>query len=129
MNWVKKRKLPATEAIKYNDTPCLTPESLWLALHNFFNTALHRQVNTSVLNEVECKPRQTWSPFSRFKFISAISKCVDSSTPGPDKMTWRHWKLIIKNDECLSRIINIPDACINLGYWPKYFKVSTTVTN
>jgi len=28
MNWVKKRKLPATEAIKFYDTPCLTPESL-----------------------------------------------------------------------------------------------------
>jgi len=127
MNWVKKRKLPATEAIKYNDTPCLTPESLWLALHNSFNTALHRQVNTSVLNKVECKPRQTWPPFSRFEFTSAISKCVDSSAPGPDKMTWCYWKLITKNDECLSRIINIADACINLGYWPKYFKVSTTV--
>jgi len=127
MNWVKKRKLPATEAIKFNDTPCLTSESLWLALHNSFNTALHRQVNPSVLNEVECKPRQTWTPFSRFEFVSAISKCVDSSAPGPDKMTWRHWKLIIKNDECLPRIINIADACINLGHWPKYFKVSTTV--
>ena len=127
MNWVKKRKLPATEAIKFNDTPCLSPKSLWHALHNSFNTALHRQVNPSVLNEVECKPRQTWTPFSRFEFVSAISKCVDSSALGPDKITWHHWKLIIKNDECLSKIINIADACINLGHWPKYFKVSTTV--
>ena len=28
MNWVKKRKLPATEAIEYNNCPCLTPNSL-----------------------------------------------------------------------------------------------------
>jgi len=28
MNWVKKRKLPATEVIKFNNRPCLTPESL-----------------------------------------------------------------------------------------------------
>ena len=41
MNWVKKRKLPATEAIKYDGSPCLSPESLWNALHNSFNTALH----------------------------------------------------------------------------------------
>ena len=87
MNWVKKRKLPATEAIKFNNSPCLTPESLWPALHNSFNTALHRQINPSVLDEVKCKPRQTWTPFSRFEFISAISKCVNSSAPGPDKMT------------------------------------------
>ena len=42
-------------------------------------------------------------------------------------MSWRHWKIIIKNDECLSKIINIANACINLGHWPKYFKSSTTV--
>jgi len=42
-------------------------------------------------------------------------------------MSWRHWKLIIKNDNCLSKIINIANACINLGHWPKYFKISTTV--
>ena len=28
INWVKKRKLPATEAIKYNGSPCLSPDSL-----------------------------------------------------------------------------------------------------
>ena len=127
MSWVKKRKLPATETIKFNDTPCLTLDNLWQALHSSFNTALHRQVDSSVLNEVESKPRQTWTPFSRFEFVSAISKCVDSSTPGPDKITWRHWKRIIRDEDCLSRIINIADACINLGHWPKYFKVSTTV--
>ena len=42
-------------------------------------------------------------------------------------MSWRHWKLIIKNNDCLSKIINIADACINLGHWPNYFKISTTV--
>ena len=42
-------------------------------------------------------------------------------------MSWHYWKLIIKNDDCLSKIINIANACINLGHWPKYFKISTTV--
>ena len=27
MNWVKKRKLPATEAIKYDGSPCLSPKA------------------------------------------------------------------------------------------------------
>jgi len=40
MNWVKKIKLPTTEAIKYNSLPCLTPNSLWDALHSSFNSAL-----------------------------------------------------------------------------------------
>jgi len=89
MNWVKKRKLPATEAIKYNGLPCLTPNSLWDALHSSFNTALHRQVDPNILNEIKRKPCQIWSPFSRykFKFKSTIHKCIDTSAPEPDKMS------------------------------------------
>ena len=116
MNWVKKRKLPATEAIKYNGIPCLSPNSLWNVLHNSFNTALHHQVNISILDEIDRKPQQVWNLFSKFEFLSAIYKCINSSAPGPDKMSWRHWKLIIKNNECLSKIINIADACINLSH-------------
>ena len=127
MNWVKKRKLPVTEAIKYNGHPYLTPDSLWNSLHSLFNTALHQQVDLNILNKVKHKPSQRWNSFSKTKFKSAISKCNDSSAPGPDKLTWCHLKLIIKNDNCLFNIINIADTCINLGHWPKYFKISTTI--
>ena len=127
MNWVKKRKLPAIEVIKHNDHPCLTPESLWNTLHNTFNTVLHRQVDVEILNELAQKPSQNWGSFSRSEFLSAISKCADSSLPGPDRLTWHHWKIIVKNNACLSNVINITDACINLGHWPRYFKVSTMV--
>ena len=89
--------------------------------------ALHRQVDVEILNELAQKPPQNWGSFSRSEFLSAISKCADSSSPGPDRLTWRHWKIIVKNDACLSKVINIADAHINLGYWPKYFKVSITV--
>ena len=127
MKWVKKRRLPATEAIKFNGSPCLSLDSLWNALHNSFNNALYHQVDINILNEIECKPCQSWSPFSSYEFKTAILKCTDSSAPGPNKMSWRHWKLIFTNDDYLSKIINIADACINLGHWPEYFKISTTV--
>ena len=44
MNWVNKYKLPAIEAIKYNNQLCITLDSLWNTLHSSFNTALHRQI-------------------------------------------------------------------------------------
>jgi len=56
-----------------------------------------------------------------------ISKCNDSSAPGPDKLTWCHLKSIIKQDKCLVNIINITDLCINLGHWLNYFKYLSTV--
>ena len=119
MNWVKKRRLSATEAIKFNSSPCLSLDSLW--------NALHRQVDVNILNEIKYKPCQSWCSFSSHKFKTAILKYTNFSAPGPDKMSWHHWKLIFTNDNCLSKIINIADACINLGHWPEYFKISTTV--
>ena len=127
MNWIKRRKLPAIEAINHNGQPCLTLDSLWNALHKTFNSAQNRQVDLNILDEIKRKPPQKWSLFSKSEFLSAISKCKDSSAPGPDKLSWHHLKSIIQNNDCLANIINIADSCITLGYWPNYFKISTTI--
>ena len=127
MNWINKRKLPAIKAINYNGHPCLIHDSLWNVLHSTFNTALNCQVDLNILNEVEYKPSQRWSSFSKEEFKLVISKCSDALAPGPDKLTWRYLKFIIKHDHCLTNIINIADSCINLGYWPKHFKILATI--
>ena len=122
MNWINRRKLPATKAIKHNGSLCLSPESLWNTLHSTFNTALHHQVNLDILSEIDSKPTSQWFPFSREEFKQAISKCNNSSAPRPDKLSWCHLKFIVNQDECLANIINIANACFNLGHWPNYFK-------
>jgi len=68
-----------------------------------------------------------WLPFSEAEFVSSINKYNNSSTPSPDKLSWRHLKLIVKDTVCLKKIINIADACFDLGYWPLHFKVSTSI--
>jgi len=52
MNWINKQNLPAIEAIKYNNQPCLTIKDLWQALHSTFNTALYHRVDISILDEI-----------------------------------------------------------------------------
>ena len=88
MNWINKHKLPAIKAIKYDGQLCLTPNSLWKALYATFNTTLHRQVNTNVLNEIRFKTTTTWELFSIEEFRQAIIKYNNSSVSGPDKLTW-----------------------------------------
>ena len=56
-----------------------------------------------------------------------IEKCNNLSTPGPDKLSWRHLKKIIKDIACLNKLIDIANRCINLEYWPLHFKTSTTI--
>jgi len=64
------------------------PESLWGALYTTFNTTLHHQVDTDVLNEIGSKTTATWVPFSKEEFRQALIKYNNSSAPSPDKLTW-----------------------------------------
>ena len=69
----------------------------------------------------------TWNLFSEEEFTSVLIKCNISSTPGSNKLVWRHLKHILKNMTCLKNIINIANMCLDLGYWPSHFKMSTTI--
>jgi len=75
-----------------------------------------------LLEEIPNKSITRWKPFSEGEFTSIILKCNNSSTSGPDKLSWRHLKIIIKDVTCLRNLINIADACIELGYWLSHFK-------
>jgi len=115
------------EAINYNNQPCLSLDSLWNAFHSFFNTALHRQVNINILNEIENKQSFMWAPFSKEEFKITLGTYSNSLTPGLDKLLWRHLKSILNDEDCISSIIKIANACIDLGYWPNHFKILSTV--
>ena len=68
-----------------------------------------------------------WAPFSKEEFKIAIANCNNISAPGPDKLSWSHLKIVLKDKECLNNIISIANAYIELGFWPSHFKRSTTV--
>ena len=81
-----------------------------------FNTALHQQIDTEVLEKIVDKSLSFWVLFSKEEFRSTITNCNNSSTPGLDKLSWSHLKTILKHNKCLTNIINIANACIDLGY-------------
>ena len=85
------------------------------------------QINLDVLNEIPSKCSSTWAPFSEEEFISTIAKSNNLSTPGPDKISWRYLKSVIKDKVYLIRIIHITNAYIDLDYWPSHFKTSITI--
>jgi len=127
MNWVNKKKLPAIKTIKYNDQQCLDINNLWCALHSTFNMANNRQVDITILDKINDKFIVPWPEFSREEFKFVLSSCNNSSTPGPDKLSWNHLKIIFEDNECLDIFVQIANACINLGYWLLHFKISTMI--
>jgi len=86
MNWVKKRKISAIEAIQYNGCSCIKLEDLWKVLHNSFNLAQNHQIDTHLLEEIPDKEVMSWAPFLKAELINAINRYYNSSTPGPDKL-------------------------------------------
>ena len=79
------------------------------------------------MEEISNKETTMWVPFSKKKLFNTIKNCNNSLTSGLDKLSWRHLKEIIKNKEYTHRLIDIANACINLGYWPSHFKTLSTV--
>ena len=68
-----------------------------------------------------------WAPFFKKKLHYTIKKYNNSLTPGLDKLFWRYLKVIGKNEECVNKLIDIANACIDLGHWPDHFKISFMV--
>ena len=115
------------EAIKYDNQPYLSLDSLQNALHFFFNTVLYCQVDTNILDEIKNKQTSTQVSFSEEEFNITLGSCNGSLTPGLDKLSWRHLKSILNDKVCITRVIKIANVCINLEYWPNYFKLLSTV--
>ena len=127
MNWVRKCKLSATEALQYNRCPCTEFKDLWQALYQMSNSVQNCQVNICLLEEVFLKSLSEWPNFLKEEFRSAVKKCNNLSTPGSNCVSWRHFKVVVDNDKYLSNIANITNACINHGHWLLHFKISTLI--
>jgi len=127
MNWVRKKLMPAIKSISYENQSYNTLSDLWYALHNSYNSAENRPVDTCFLNEVPQANPINWPAFSKQEFKDAIAKCSSSFVPGPNHISWKHLKTLFSSDLCLEKIVNVANACINLEFWPFYFKAANTV--
>ena len=104
------------EAIQYEGHPCIELEDLWIALHNFFNSAQIQEIDIHVLDNIPNKSTKEWNSFSKQELVNVIEKYNNLSALGPNKLTWSYIKIIIRDEDCLSKLIDIANACIDLGY-------------
>ncbi|CAA7267765.1 unnamed protein product [Cyclocybe aegerita] len=122
MEWVKQCKLPPCEAIRNGDQPCHDMDDLWDTLHGTYNSALDREYDASVLDELPDEPVCEWADFLEHELLSALKGCSNSSAPGPDHVTWVHLKELLKDKHVLALFIMLANACLWVGHWPGMFK-------
>ena len=70
MNYIKKYKLPATEAIKFNRHSCNKLDDLWQVLYQSYNAAQDRPINLQLLDKILSHQQVEWPSFSKAKFIN-----------------------------------------------------------
>jgi len=70
---------------------------------------------------------RSWDSFSKQELINTIEKCNNLSALNLNKLTWNYIKSIIRNKDCIFKLIDIANACINLRHWLSHFKTSTTI--
>jgi len=73
MNWVKKFKLPAMEALIFNGQLCIEINNLWQVLHQTFNLAQNYQVNLNLLDGFPLEQTCEWPPFSKKELKASLS--------------------------------------------------------
>ena len=79
------------------------------------------------MNEISLEPLSEWPNFSKEEFRNTIKKCSNSSIPESNCVSWRYLKVVVNNDKYLFNIVNITNTHIDLGHWPSYFKMSTSI--
>ena len=102
-------------------------EDLWDTLHNTYNAAHDRAVDLSLLDELDETPVRQWNNISQKELLEALGGCSNGSAPGPDHVTWQHWKVLCLNSGVTELLVRLGNACINVVHWPKYLKRSNSV--
>jgi hypothetical protein len=102
-------------------------DALWDALHNTYNAASNRPVDTSILDNLPDEDKREWPEFSELKLRQALEACSSCSALGPDHITWRHLKITLALPTCTKVLLALANGYINEGHWPKEFKESTLV--
>ena len=116
MNWVKKCKLSAIEAIKFNRHSYIKLNEFWQVLYQMFNLAQDQCINFQLLNEITFWPQSKWLPFFKAEITNTIKKCSGLSTPGPNHISQIHFKILVTDNKYITNFVNMANSCINLSH-------------
>ena len=119
MRWIGPWRPPAFPSIRdRNDDPIKDPEALLQHMHRHFNSSVaSRTVNWRFIHSLPAEEERPSPPISAAEILEALSSTSNSSAPGSDHITWRHLKLVIKDEKALHALATLFNRVINEGVW------------
>ncbi|KAF8622194.1 hypothetical protein AX15_007303 [Amanita polypyramis BW_CC] len=130
VRWTRDRPLSNIPRFANSEGNSITTtEELWPILDKQFNSGKNRKtnINWNMINDLPQHPTRTWQTISNFKVKEAIRTTSNSSAPGYSNITWRHLKILLREDEFLLPITTLFNNILSEGRWPSEFKIANTV--
>ncbi|KIL60326.1 hypothetical protein M378DRAFT_52084, partial [Amanita muscaria Koide BX008] len=126
VNWTRERKMPPYTSIAKDGNVIASLEDLWPTLHDQFSSQATTPIDWDFVDNLPEHPTRKWQPISPKEVSDALRNTANNSTPGPDNLSWQHWKRSLTPDK-LDNITALFRSILNTGFWPSKFKESTTV--
>lgn len=142
VEWTKPRRNDVTTGIVGQDgRPADSQEALGRTFQEQFTPANARQVDMSLLDDMEQLPERKFAPMSPAELRDVLAATSNFSAPGPDHVSWFWLKRIVRDEsgddfenvkgsdrlDTESPILAFFDACIVHEVHPRFFKESHTV--
>ncbi|KAF8645578.1 hypothetical protein AX14_009208 [Amanita brunnescens Koide BX004] len=131
VRWTRPRPPPSFTTIVTNGRNVTSTEELFDVMHAQFSKASFRQPDLDAASAlIDSTPK---FDKRRFPLISAAEVCEalddtsDSSSPGPDKITWRILKKATWINGAIEGLASLYNRAVESGVWPSWFKSSECV--
>jgi len=97
-------------------------------MHNqFVKINLSSTVDWDFINSLEDRPIRHAPRISATEITQALQHMTNTSTPGPDHITWCLLKLALSNPAVVDSLIFYFNQIFDSSKWPDVLKMSTTV--
>ena len=131
VRWTRPRPPPSFTTIVTDNRNVSSTEELFDVMHAQFSKASHRQpdldaASTLIASTPEFDKRG-FPLISAAEVREALDDTSDSSSPGPDKITWRILKKATWINGAIEGLAALYNQSVESGVWPNWFKSSECV--
>ncbi|OJT07610.1 hypothetical protein TRAPUB_1516, partial [Trametes pubescens] len=127
VSWTKPRALPMYKSLVHDGRPLVELGELWNAVDATYNSAAHREVDMSFLDDMPEADERDFPPISRQELRDAVSDVSSRSAPGSDHLRWPYVAALVKHEACGEILRQLFNACIEKAFWPAQFKEAVSV--
>ncbi|KAF8686575.1 hypothetical protein AX14_003852 [Amanita brunnescens Koide BX004] len=131
VRWTRPRPPPSFTTIVTDGRNVTSTEELFDVMHAQFSKASTRHLDPNVAATlIDATPqfhKRESMPISSAEVREALSDTSDSSSPGPDKITWRILKKATWINGVIEGLASLYNCSVESGIWPDWFKSSESV--